>query len=635
LTNIIASVDARNQRNSLLHNAIVTAHSLMHTGTTVDKFLRVNLEWLKRASNWSKFTATAGIGAIHKGHVEDSMTLLETYLPKPGVSGSPYSEGGSLYALGLIHANTTDSEKTVAYLQTALGNAGADEVVQHGACLGLGLAAYGNGTEEQLEILKEVLFKDSAVAGEAAAYGLGLLMSGRDMRSDMVSETINCMLQYAHGTTHEKIIRGLSVGIAIAVVGQEDRAETLIEQMSRDKDPLVRYGAMYTTGMAYCGTNNNSAIRKLLHVAVSDVNDNVRRAAVTNLGFIMFRTPSQVPKLVSLLSESFNPHVRYGSALAIGIACAGTGSAEALALLEPMLEDSIDFVRQGALIGTAMVLMQETAANNAKVKPFRERLASIVGDKFQYLMTKMGAVIAAGVIDAGGRNQVISMQSRVGFRKNISVVGMAMFCQHWYWYPMPHFLSLSLSPTYIVGLNSDLKMPKSFKVKCNAKASRFAYPEKLKEKTDEKKEKVATVSLSTTAKAKTKQAKKEAKGGSTDTDMAVEKDDAPAETKPGEEKEGEKVKKEPEPSVHTLSNPSRVTIPQRALIEFDLNQRYVPIRQEVASGIVMLKDTSPDQNDDDLAEVCAPMIGEDQDEASAPKPFVWDSKAAFVVPAAN
>merc|ERR1712086_1204499 len=137
------------------------------------------------------------------------------------------------------------------------------------------------------------------------------------------------------------------------------------------------------------------------------------------------------------------------------------------------------------------------------------------------------------------------------------------------------------------------------------------------------------------AKAKTKQAKKEAKGGSTDTDMAVEKDDAQAETKPGEEKEGEKVKKEPEPSVHTLSNPSRVTIPQRALIEFDLNQRYVPIRQEVASGIVMLKDTSPDQNDDDLAEVCAPMIGEDQDEASAPKPFVWDSKAAFVVPAAN
>ncbi len=41
--------------------------------------------------------------------------------------------------------------------------------------------------------------------------------------------------------------------------------------------------------MAYCGTGNNEAIRRLLHVAVSDVNDDVRRAAVEALGFILFR----------------------------------------------------------------------------------------------------------------------------------------------------------------------------------------------------------------------------------------------------------------------------------------------------------------------------------------------------------
>ena len=31
--------------------------------------------------------------------------LMAPYLPRNGVSGSPYSEGGALYALGLIHAN--------------------------------------------------------------------------------------------------------------------------------------------------------------------------------------------------------------------------------------------------------------------------------------------------------------------------------------------------------------------------------------------------------------------------------------------------------------------------------------------------------------------------------------------------
>jgi 26S proteasome regulatory subunit N2 len=91
------------------------------------------------------------------------------------------------------------------------------------------------------------------------------------------------------------------------------------------QDPILRYGGIYTVALAYCGTGNNKAIRRLLHVAVSDVNDDVRRAAVTALGFILFRTPKQVPRIVQLLSESYNPNVRYGATLALGISCAGTG----------------------------------------------------------------------------------------------------------------------------------------------------------------------------------------------------------------------------------------------------------------------------------------------------------------------
>ena len=37
------------------------------------------------------------------------------------------------------------------------------------------------------------------------------------------------------------------------------------------------------------------------------------------------RNPDMCPSVVSLLSESYNPHVRYGAAMALGIACAGTG----------------------------------------------------------------------------------------------------------------------------------------------------------------------------------------------------------------------------------------------------------------------------------------------------------------------
>ncbi len=50
--------------------------------------------------------------------------------------------------------------------------------------------------------------------------------------------------------------------------------------------------------------------------------------------------------MVQLLSESYNPHVRYGAAMALGIACAGTGNKDALALIEPMKNDPVNYVRQ-------------------------------------------------------------------------------------------------------------------------------------------------------------------------------------------------------------------------------------------------------------------------------------------------
>jgi 26S proteasome regulatory subunit N2 len=85
---------------------VVVAHGYMSAGTTRDAFLRQNLEWLGRASNWSKFGSTASLGVIHKGNVSQSLTLLRPYLPTPGAQSlSPYSEGGALYALGLIHAS--------------------------------------------------------------------------------------------------------------------------------------------------------------------------------------------------------------------------------------------------------------------------------------------------------------------------------------------------------------------------------------------------------------------------------------------------------------------------------------------------------------------------------------------------
>ena len=51
----------------MLSNSLVIANSLMYCGTSVDAFLRDNLDWLGRFTNWAKFTATASLGLIHRG----------------------------------------------------------------------------------------------------------------------------------------------------------------------------------------------------------------------------------------------------------------------------------------------------------------------------------------------------------------------------------------------------------------------------------------------------------------------------------------------------------------------------------------------------------------------------------------
>ena len=43
---------------------------------------RDNLDWLAKATNWAKFTATASIGVIHQGHETNALKLMSSYLPK-------------------------------------------------------------------------------------------------------------------------------------------------------------------------------------------------------------------------------------------------------------------------------------------------------------------------------------------------------------------------------------------------------------------------------------------------------------------------------------------------------------------------------------------------------------------------
>ena len=684
-------------RNNVCHGGVIMSNAMMHAGTTVDGFVRNNLDWLGRATNWAKFTAIAGLGVVYKGHVKEGMNLLKPYLPNGGVEPTKqYIEGGSLYALGLIYSNHKDAT-VKEYLLSALtlaavgapsaGNAmgistTGDEVVRHGACLGLGLTMMGTADEDVFAALMNVLDPTNgpgAVSGEAAGIALGLVMIGRG------PEVATMLLEQMPQIKLEKAIRGLSLGCALCMYGLEEGADGIVEQMTLDQDPIVRYGGMQAIAMAYHGTGSEKAIRKLLHFAVTDVNNDVRRAAVMCLGFVMYGAPDQCTRLVASLSESYNPHVRYGAAMAVGIANAGTGSMQAVLLLQPMRNDPVDFVRQGASIALAQILLQQekvvsrqaakakdespgpasgeeaaapstssakegakAGAGGKKAKggsegedgegskdpmssQLREKFMLSIRDKHEDTMTKFGSILASGILDAGGRNMTLCLKNRWGHSKMCGVVGLMCFTQFWYWYPMVHFISLAFTPTAIIGLNADLEMP-DMELVSKAHPSEFAYVPPMKEAvlTKPKLAKEAKLSISQKKwreeeekkkKAEAEKRDKEAAGGAAagGAGEAMEVEGAAAEPKE-EPKE--------EPLFEILRNPARVLPRQERYVHLQKEGRYRLVSNR-ASGIVMLRDLQPGETESlisppDIHTSAIHSSKEDEAEPKCPAPFYVD-----------
>merc|ERR1712168_1795341 len=254
-----------------------------------------------------------------------------------------------------------------------------------------------------------------------------------------------------------------------------------------------------------------------------------------------------------------------------------------------------------------------------KVKDFRALYTKVISDKHEDVMAKFGAILAQGIIDAGGRNVTVSLQSRTGHTSMLGVVGMLVFTQYWYWFPLSHFLSLAFQPTAVIGLNSNLDMP-VVNFKSNAKPSMFGYPPALEEKKKEDKEKVATAILSIT----NKQKKKEAARKKDEEKMEVdEKKEEEKEPKKEKEKEEGGEKKE-EPNFEVLSNPARVMKAQLKVIHLE-ESNYEPSKDLSIGGIIMLDNLSGEKE-----QIVEPMVvnkGEKEEdegtEPEPPQPFMW------------
>ncbi len=81
-----------------------------------------------------------------------------------------------------------------------------------------------------------------------------------------------------------------------------------------------------------------------------------------------------------MMSSSYNPHIRYGLCLALAIG-GPLEQGEAIAeLIWPFFTDTTDFVKQGALLAIAMLILNG-ALSATRVADFRKVLDTILAKK--------------------------------------------------------------------------------------------------------------------------------------------------------------------------------------------------------------------------------------------------------------
>lgn len=635
------------QRSAISHTAMIISHGLMQAGTTCDVFLRSNLDWVGKANHWSRFSTASSLGVIHMGHIKEAFKVLSTCLPNSNggssssggvvgghghgggaigtgnALGGQYSEGGAFFALGLINTSHIDPEAK-EYLLDKLKNPQRNEVLQHGASLGLGVMGFGSCDQELYEELRNVLYMDNAVAGEAAAYGIGLVMFGSGSK-----KAIGDLLSYARDTQHEKIVRACSVSLGLVMFSHGgEETDELFKQLNSDGEHFIRYGAMHVLGLAYCGTGNEFAMEKLLHASVSELSDDNRRAAIFALGLVMCRNRQQVPQVFSLLCDSYNPHVRYAAALTLGMTYCGVESPKVMAILKSMTSDSADIVRQAAYIGLGFLLMQQNEYSNDKFACTRNQIIKAAIDKHEHIATRFGAILSLGIMDGGGRNVIASLFSRNGESlRPQSVAGLCLFFQFWFWFPLINFVSLAYVPTCLVGLDDQLRVPKGFNMLCNSSKASFDFPKSFSQDKNEDKKVVVTAVLSTASKRRprrkivaagtnymsgpsspTSVLKQEiemsrsedescckiSEDSYIDSEMKIDDEDYSSDAvKKSNEKE--------ETNSFVLNNPFRVLKNQEQFLEFIPNSRYSPILLPPHnSGFVVLRDNTPSEKEEYL-----------------------------------
>lgn len=416
------------------------ANSFMNAGTTNDSLYRNNKN-LIGGRDWNRFLEFASLGMIHQGNI-DPFEILKEVLPSlESTSGEP----GALMALGIMNAGRNDEETTEYFLNWL--DSPSEEMVL-GSCIGLGFNMLQTADRPVFERIKALFSKDSTIIQESALYTIGLVFAGSEN-----GEAVSFARSIHDKTDFPRVKRVAGLVVALICALSDDRSDLL--ELLKSDDSSIRSMGLLSLGTAYAATSNLSIIEHILPF-INDGDDEAKRSAVIAIALIGYGDCEIKNSCLVPLAENHNLFVRSAAALCLGFFSAGMCDAETCCILEAMLYDSEDLVRQGACMGAGFALMQANPTLVPNYKRTMDRINYLIATRTESQCVKIGASLGRAISETSGKAAIFSLKNFSGQILCTKLVGALLFFQSWYWYPLIPCISLCHHPTPLYFFDENL-----------------------------------------------------------------------------------------------------------------------------------------------------------------------------------
>lgn len=396
-TDIYKSKNDSQIESSQYNLAMTYTNAFVNLGSGKETLMSTKEPWLAHLNKEGQFAAVAGIGLVHLWNVEEANEALTGYIDLK----DSWTKSGACFGLGISNSGVwSDVDPARAILGEAFE--GNESFMKLGASMGFGIAYAGTAREDLRENLTTII-TDLGVGPDTAGFAavsLGLIFVSRS-DDETINTILTALMERPAAELDQVSARLFGLGLALTCLGQQEKAEAVIETLKAIEHPVARYAEVAVESASYVGSGNVLKIQdfmKRLTVHEEEDKSLPQTAAVVGLAFIAGSEKvgqEMASRLLNHILQYCDLPVKRGVPIAVAILNVSNPTIQATDLLSKLAHDEDKELSLRAILALGLIGL---GTNNARIAGLLRDLTLYYSkDPNHGYMTR----IAQGLLSAG------------------------------------------------------------------------------------------------------------------------------------------------------------------------------------------------------------------------------------------